>query len=42
MSNELESARAMEVNLVLIIGADGDNVGYHETETESPGSTNPQ
>jgi hypothetical protein len=40
MSNELESARAMEVNLVLIIGADG--VGYHETETESPGSTNPQ
>ena len=39
MSNELESDRAMVVNLESF-GADG--VGYDETETEPPSSTNPQ
>ncbi len=39
MSNELESDRAMEMNLESF-GVDG--VGYDETETEPPSSTNPQ
>jgi hypothetical protein len=38
MSNELESDRAMVMNLE---GFGVDGVGYDETETE-PGSTNPQ
>ncbi len=42
MSNELrlESDIAMAPGEFRIIGADG--VGYYETETESPSSTNPQ
>jgi hypothetical protein len=40
MSNELESASAIISAMVVIIGADG--VGYYETETESPSSTNPR
>ena len=41
MSNELESDRAMVMNLESFgLGVDGD--GYDETETEPPSSTNPQ
>ena len=39
MSNELESDRAMVMNLESF-GVDG--VGYDGTETEPPSSTNPQ
>ncbi len=39
MSNELESDGAMVINLGRL-GVDG--VGYDETETEPPSSTNPQ
>jgi hypothetical protein len=39
MSNELESDRAMVMNFESF-GDDG--VGYDETETEPPSSTNPQ
>ena len=39
MSDELENDRAMVVNLESF-GVDG--VGYDETETEPPSSTNPQ
>ncbi len=39
MSNELESDRAMVMNLESF-GVDG--AGYDETETEPPSSTNPQ
>ena len=39
MSNELERDRAMVINLESF-GIDG--VGYDETETEPPSSTNPQ
>ena len=39
MSNELESDIAMVTNLESF-GVDG--VGYDETETEMPSSTNPQ
>jgi hypothetical protein len=39
MSNELESDRAMVMNLESF-GVDG--VGCNETETEPPSSTNPQ
>ena len=39
MSNELESDGAMVTNLESF-GVDG--VGYDETETEPPSSTNPQ
>ena len=38
MSNELESDMAMAMNLESF-GVDG--VGYDETETEPPSSTNP-
>jgi hypothetical protein len=38
MSNELQSDRAMVLNLESF-GVDG--VGYDETETEPPSSTNP-
>jgi hypothetical protein len=41
MSNELESDRAMVMNLEGF-GVDGVTVGYDETETEPPSSTNPQ
>ena len=41
VSNELESERAMVMNIKLeSFGVDG--VGYDETETEPPSSTNPQ
>ena len=39
MSNELESDGAMVINLESL-GVDG--VGYDETETDPPSSTNPQ
>jgi hypothetical protein len=43
MCNELESDRAMEMNLNLeSFGVDGVASGYDETETEPPSSTNPQ
>jgi hypothetical protein len=48
MSNELESyrAQAMVMNLesfgVRVTAATVDGVGYDETETEPPSSTNPQ
>ena len=42
MSNELESDRAMVMNLESF-GVDASGVGYDETaETEPPSSTNPQ
>jgi hypothetical protein len=41
MSNELESDGAMVMNLESF-GADGATVGYDETETEPPSSTNTQ
>ncbi len=41
MSNELESDRAMVMNLESFdSGVDG--AGFDETETEPPSSTNPQ
>jgi hypothetical protein len=44
MSNEPESDRAMVMNFkVESFGVDGHaGVGYDETETEPPSSTNPQ
>ncbi len=39
MSNELESDRAMVMNLESFVV---DGAGYDETETEPPSSTNPQ
>ena len=39
MSNELESDRAMVMNFGSF---EVDGVGYDETETEPPSSTNPQ
>ena len=39
MSNELESDRAVVMNLE---GFGVDGVGYDDTETEPPSSTNPQ
>ena len=41
MSNELESDIAMVMNLESF-GIDGGGVGYDETETDPPSSTNPQ
>ena len=43
MSNELESDRAMVSSMVMNLESFGvDGVGYDETETEPPSSTNPQ
>jgi hypothetical protein len=39
-SNELESARAMVVNLELLEPM--TSLGYYDTETEPPSATNPQ
>ncbi len=41
MSNELESDRAMVMNLEGF-GVDGVGYDHDETETEPPSSTNPQ